>query len=131
MDNPHTYRTPWYTQTDFNITPQYKIGETKAISFNANFQNIFNQHSVTAFNEQVDTGYGFQFGTPQGSGCGGTCYILNGVDFYAAAMSPYSVSGVLNTNNSQNGPITTNSQYGKPMYWQLSRNIRLGAKFTF
>jgi hypothetical protein len=38
---------------------------------------------------------------------------------------------VLNTDNSQGGPITINSQYGKPMYYQLARSIRLAAKFTF
>ena len=33
--------------------------------------------------------------------------------------------------NTTCGPITVNSQYGKPYLFQLSRNIRLGLKFTF
>jgi hypothetical protein len=33
--------------------------------------------------------------------------------------------------SSTGGPLTLSSQYGNPMYYQLSRNIRLGIKFTF
>jgi hypothetical protein len=76
-------------------------------------------------NEQIDTGYGYQFAMPGGQ------YVENGVPFYAAATHPYSISDVLNSSNSQGGPLTINSQYGKPMYFQAARTIRLGAKFVF
>jgi len=46
-------------------------------------------------------------------------------------MHPYSLKDVLSSNNSQGGPITVNSQYGKPLYYQAARTIRIGAKFTF
>ena len=29
------------------------------------------------------------------------------------------------------GPMTLNSLYNKPLYYQLSRNIRMAVKFTF
>jgi hypothetical protein len=32
---------------------------------------------------------------------------------------------------SNGGPITVNSQNGKPYLYQLTRNIRLGLHFTF
>jgi hypothetical protein len=125
LGTPRTYRNPWYTQTDFNFNQSYKISEVKALSFQATFSNIFNQHVVTAVNEQIDTGYGYQFAMPGGQ------YVENGVPFYAAATHPYSISDVLNSSNSQGGPLTINSQYGKPMYFQAARTIRLGAKFVF
>jgi hypothetical protein len=120
-----TYRNPMYVQSDFNLEQGYKISESKSLKFSATFTNLFNQHAVTAVNEQIDTGYGYQFAMPGGQ------YLLNGLDFYSAAMSKYSVADVLSSSNSQGGPITVNSQYGKPMCYQLARTIRLGFKLTF
>ena len=127
VGNPYTSRNPWYNQTDFNFVQSYKLKESQSVSFTATFSNLLNEHAVTAVNEQIDSSYngGVQYATPGGQSIGA------GIPFYAAAMSPYSVSSVLNSNNSQSGPITINSQYGKPLYYQLPRTIRLGAKFTF
>jgi hypothetical protein len=125
VGTPHVYRTPWYVQSDLNLSQAYRISESKTIDFTATFNNVLNQHSVTAINEQIDTGYTPQFGTP-----GGFAF-YQGTSFYAAAENPYSVSQLLNSNNSVGGPETINSQYGKPLYYQLSRTIRLGAKFSF
>jgi hypothetical protein len=124
VGSPRTFRTPWYMQSDFNLQQNYKLSETKAISFSATFQNLFNQHSVTAYNAQVDSGAAQQFLVP-----GGT-FIANGVDFYAAAMAPFNLSQNLN-NSSTGGPLALSSQYGQPLYYQNSRTIRLQLKFTF
>lgn len=128
--NPRTYRTPWYTQSDLNFTQSYKLNETKAVSFSATLANVLNQRSVTAYNEAIDTNIANEYAAPGGFSIGG------GVPFYAAAMHPYSLSGVLNAQNSQSlsggtFPITLNSNYGKPLFYQLPRTIRLGMKFTF
>jgi hypothetical protein len=141
VGNPRTFRTPWYIDSDLNLVQNYKIDETKAVSFSATFTNLLNQRSVTAYNEQIDTGYNYQAITPVGNGCGTAlfgvsgpfpCITEAGPSFYAAAMSPYSISGTLNTGGFfTNGPVTINSQYGKPLYYQLARTIRLGIKFTF
>jgi hypothetical protein len=136
VGNPRTYRTPWYTQTDLNLQQSYKVGESKVISFSATFTNLLNQRSVTAYQGELDTGYGFQAITPPpvvgGSCANGNCFIADGPAFYAAAESPYSLSGNLNSGSLfTGGPITINSQYGKPLFYQLSRTIRLGLKFTF
>ena len=129
VGTPRTYRNPWYNQTDFNFQQSYKVSESKSVSFSATFTNILNEHSVTAVNEQIDSNYtGTQYATPGGLG------LASGVPFYAAAMSPYNVSDALNGRNnlnSQGGPITISSEYGKPLYYQLPRTIRLQARFTF
>ncbi len=136
VGNPYTYRTPWYIQTDFNFTQNYKISETKSVSFSAVAANLFNQRSVTAYNEQIDTGYAYQGLSPQGPGCFsvavGPCYPPNGVPFYAAAESPYNVTALLNNGSLFTpGAITVNSQYGKPLYYQLARTMRLQIHFNF
>jgi hypothetical protein len=48
-------------------------------------------------------------------------------------MRPYSLAGNLNSGSlfTGGGPITINSQYGQPLYYQQPRTIRLGVKFTF
>ena len=125
VGTPRTYRNPWYIQSDFNFVQTYKVAESKALSFTATFTNLLNQHVVTAVNEEVVTGYGFQYPKPGGQ------FIGDGIAYYAAAEAPYSFSQVLNSSNSLGGPLTINSQYGKPLYYQQPRTIRLGAKFTF
>lgn len=134
ISNPYTKRTPWYTQTDFNLQQSYKVTESKSINFTATFTNLLNQHSVVSNGQQIDSGYSPNFLTPGGN------FIGNGPSFYAAAMHPYNLQQNLNNSSFGSiiagtpvptGPITTNSQYGKPYLYQLSRNIRLAVKFTF
>jgi hypothetical protein len=124
VGNPYVHRTPWYIQSDFNLQQNYKIGETKIVSFSATFTNLFNQHVVTAYDGQIDTGAAQEYLTPGGLNIG------SGIPFYAAAEHPYSLAGALN-NSSTGAPIQVSSQYGQPLYYQLSRNIRLGVKFSF
>jgi hypothetical protein len=136
-----TYRTPWYIQSDFNFVQNYKISETKAVSFSATFANLLNQHSVTAYQGELNTTYAYQGITPPavaGSSCAGTpgglgCYVVDGPAFYAAAENPWSLSGNLNGGSLLTGgaPVTIGSQYGKPLFYQLPRTIRFGVKFTF
>jgi hypothetical protein len=129
VGNTRTYRNPWYNQTDFNLLQSYKITESKSVSFGVTFANILNEHSVVAVNEQVDSGYtGSQYIAP------GSQVLQNGPAFYAAAMTPYNLTDALNgrgNQNSQGGPLTISSEYGKPLYFQAPRTIRLQAKFSF
>ncbi len=147
VGNPRTYRTPWYTQTDFNFQQAFKVSEAKVLSFSATFTNLLNQHTVTAYQGELDSTYTNAGITPTGTGCGVLIGVsgpfqcippLGGQAFYAAVESPYNVSALLNGNVAGGGnfftgtsPITINSQYGHPLFYQLSRNIRLGVKFTF
>ena len=137
VGNPYTYRNPWYIQSDFNVTQAFKIGESKEINIQGTFTNMFNQHVVTAVNEQVDTPYGGnQYITPNGLAAN------QGTAFYAAAESAYPIQTSLNgapvngqpsnsTTSGGAGPITLSSEYGKPLFYQLPRNIRLAVHFTF
>jgi hypothetical protein len=55
VSNPRTQRTPWYNQTDFNVQQDFKIGESKALSFQGTLTNLLNERSVTAVGEQIDS----------------------------------------------------------------------------
>ncbi len=138
VGNPRLYRLPWYIQSDVNIDQTFKIGEGKELTLAGTFTNALNQHAVVDVFEQIDTGYSGlnQYGAP------GYNPIFNGAAFYAAAEHPYSLSTVLNQQNSLNpgtqggtptasSPITVNSQYGQPQIWQAPRALRLALKFTF
>ena len=141
---PYVKRTPAYFDTDFNLKQSFKISERQALSFDATFANILNQHAVTALNEQIDSNYTVNFATPQSAGCGAvnagygiasnSCWLPDGASFYAGAMTPYNYVAAMNASDlgsTGGGPITMNSQYAKPYLYQLSRNIRLGLHYTF
>ena len=142
---PYTKRTPEYLDTDFNFKQTFKVSERQAVSFDATFANLLNQHSVTALNEQVDSNYAVNFISPQSAGCGAfnaanyalpsnSCFLPDGPAFYAGAMSKYDYVAANNTSplgSSAGGPVTVNSEYGHPYLYQLSRNIRLGLHYTF
>jgi hypothetical protein len=133
VGTPYTYRNPWYIQTDFNLEEQVKIGESKTVTFSASSTNLLNEHAVTAVYSQIDSSYnGNQYIEPQGY------QTYQGIPFYAAAMTPFNVQNSLNgvsinggPSNSAGGPETINSQYGKPLYHQIPRNLRFQLTFSF
>jgi hypothetical protein len=126
---PYVNRTPWYLDTDFNFKQSVKLGEAKTLAFDATFGNVLNQHRVVSYWQEIDSDYtGNNFIAPQGQA------IFNGLDFYSAAMSKYDYTAAMNNvaqNGTGTGPITVDSQYGKPYEYQQPRNIRLGLHFTF
>ncbi len=143
LSAPRTRRTPWYIQTDFNIEQRFKVTESKTLSFSINATNLFNQRSVTVFNQDITSIDGTarrQYLTPTTtdpvnapcSFAGGTqCFIADGDPFYSSVMHPYDVQGLINNRRGSGLSTAVNSAYGKPYYFQLARGIRLGAKFTF
>jgi hypothetical protein len=137
---PRTRRTPWYTQTDFNITQNFKITESKTLSFSADASNLWNQRSVTVYNQDITSLHGTgrgQYLTPTTSdpsapcSFGTQCFILDSSFFYAAAMRPYDVQAIMNDRRGTGVSTAVNTAYGKPYYFQLARTIRVGAKFSF
>jgi Carboxypeptidase regulatory-like domain len=157
VGTPYTKRTPWYDQTDFNFQQNYKIGESKALSFSATFTNLLNQRSVTQVEGNISSGFSANYIAPGGSFLvsptvglvGGTSA---GTPFYAAVFHPYDFAALMNaapTNSNCTppngtattpntialpntcGPLTVNSGYGLPNRYQASRTIRLGVRFTF
>ena len=144
---PYTKRTPWYTQSDFNIKQSYKVAESKELSFDATFTNLLNQRAVVSTDQEIDSGFAANFIAPTSSACladnmannvnSSSCLLGDGVDAYAAYMHPYNYTALMNASPPNSGglggggPITVSSQYGKPYLFQTSRNIRLALHFTF
>jgi hypothetical protein len=138
VGSPRTQRTPWYTQSDFSVQQNVKIGESKILSFTANFTNLLNQHAVTAYNADITSlavsNQYIALTTPAGPGScsfNSQCYIGDGNIFYAAAERAYSVQDQLNNFKDRGISAALNSAYKTPVYYQLSRGIRIGVKFTF
>ena len=52
LGTPYARRTPWYTQSDLNLSHSIKVNknnERQVLNLNANFTNLLNQHAVTAY----------------------------------------------------------------------------------
>jgi hypothetical protein len=142
---PRTRRTPWYIQTDFSLTQNFKVTESKTLSFTFNTANLFNQRSVTVFNTDLtsldNTAAAQYLVTPttnsgaapciRGPVSDNQCYIGDGSWFYASVMRPYNVQAMFNDRRGTGVSSALNSAYGKPYYFQLARTIRLGLKFSF
>jgi hypothetical protein len=129
VSNAFTYRNPWYKQSDLNVTESYKVTESKTVSFVATFTNVLNEHAVTAVNSQINSGVTGSWLNPQG------LFLADGLAFYGAATQPYNLQTQLNSSTisdfADTYTTTINSQYGKPLYYQLPRTLRLQATFTF
>jgi hypothetical protein len=120
FSNAYTRRTPWFMQSDFNFTQNYKLTESKVISFSAIIPNALNQRSVTAYNEAIDSQQFQSFLQP-----GGFPFYYGGVA-YSAYEHPYDWKSLANSQD-----IIPNSKYGTPYLYQYPRNIRLRVGFTF
>jgi len=130
VGSPYTNRNPLFVQSDFNFTQAFHISEAKDLSFQATFTNVFNEHAVTAVNEQVDSNSSY-LNQDQFTAVGGY-NVTQGVPFYAAAEHAWNVQNALNTGDLlTGGPQTINAAYGKPLYYQLPRTIRLQVHFNF
>jgi hypothetical protein len=121
--NPYTRRTPWYTQTDLNVGHALKVNknnERQVLSFQATLTNLLNQHSVVSYWQGFNSNYFTSQFFPSGQN------VFGGSAFYQAAETGYDPTAAAN-----NSGLIKNNNYGNPNIWQLSRNIRLGVKFTF
>jgi len=67
VGSPYTKRTPWYTQSDFNIQQNYKVTERNDLSFSVTFANLLNQRAVTSYGQQIDPNDSQSFLSPGGS----------------------------------------------------------------
>jgi hypothetical protein len=136
IGSPHVNRTPWFTNTDFNFTQNYKVSEVKVLSFSAIFTNLLNQRAVTAYNADITslavTNQYIALNTTDPTCAFVTqCRIVDGNTFYAGAERPYNPQDQLNNFKARGISGALNSAYKTPMYYQLARTIRLGVKFTF
>ena len=130
VDGVTTKRTPMFTQTNFNLVQNFhvsKSNERLVLSFESNVINLFNQHSVVSYadqmsanNEVVDP----QLNTPAGS--------QSGIDYPTLTHYGYDYAAVFNGPNGANlGPGVSSASYGKANLWQNGRTMRFAVKFTF
>ena len=144
VGNPIQRRTPWFIQSDLQLTQGYKINESKSLSFSVTVPNALNQRSTVAYWSNIDSDYYPQFLAPPSAACGaalavpqpsaGCTQAGNGYQFYSAAMSPYNYKAMFNSAGGvtgTSGAMTVNSLYGQPLYHQLARNLFMAVKFTF
>ena len=136
IGSPHSLRTPWYTQTDLNLSHAIKVNhnnEHQVLTFNATLTNLLNQHAVTSYFEGFDSNW-FQTALFPYQG-------FTGAAFYQTIEEGYNPQAEVNAQAAgtcvycqifgQPLPLVKDSQYGQPNLWQLSRNIRVGVQFTF
>jgi hypothetical protein len=135
VGTPYARRTPWFIQSDFQITQTYRIDEKKSLSVSVTVPNLLNQHAITAYWESIDSDYYPQFLAPTSAACGGPCtQANNGYQFYTAVMSPYNYKTLFNSAQGvtgSSGAMTINSLYGQPLYRQEGRTLYMAVKFTF
>jgi hypothetical protein len=131
LGNPFVRRTPWYTQTDFNFQHALKVNknnEHQVLSFLATITNLLNQHSAVSYWEGFNSNNFATSISPTGpcgtNGASAPCSVFNGAAFYQAAETGYNPQSLASS-------LILNSRYNQANVWQISRNIRLGAQFTF
>jgi Carboxypeptidase regulatory-like domain len=128
VGTPYARRTPWFTQSDLQLSQNFRVGEAKSLGFQITVPNALNQRAVVAYWSNIDSDFYPQYGRPGGHS------IAAGVPFYLAAESPYNVGQLLNSIGGVHGTtrtVTVDSLYGQPLYYQLSRNIYMTVKFVF
>jgi hypothetical protein len=132
IGNPYLRRTPWYYQTDFNLSHEIKVNknnEHQVLAFSANITNLLNEKAITdyygGFNSIYYDNTPLQ---PHGINFGG------GANLYNALETGYNAQQWINGGAGTYGTasaVTPSTWYGKPYRYQYGRSMRFGAKFTF
>jgi hypothetical protein len=130
VDGVTTKRTPVFSQTNFNFVQNFhvsKSNERLVLGFEANVINLFNQHAVVSYadqmsanNEVVDP----QTHTPASS--------QSGIDYPSLTHYGYDYASVFNGPNGANGgPGVSSASYAKANLFQTGRTMRFAVKFNF
>ena len=130
LGNIFAKRTPWYTQTDLNLSHAFKVNknnEAQQLTFSATALNVLNQRAVVAYWQGLNSDYNpsslFMF-QPFIPGIGGAA-------FYQQVETGYNPQSVITTGQPLGIPVPLNAQFGQPNQWQIARSFRLSAKFTW
>lgn len=120
VDGVRERRTPMFSQTDLNFIHELKLSkanEALRMSFQANITNLFNQHAVLTYNQNMlRTG---RVSIVDGSGS---------VD-YLTSMTGYDYLTLANAGGTDG--LIKSSLYGTPALWQDGRSVRFMIKFAF
>ncbi len=127
---PHFRRTPWFTQTDFNIEHSFKVKESQALHLVVNFANLLNQHSVVQYYQGMNS---INFETPLAPGLvnGQPVSLFAGAGAYQVLESGYNPQQWINGNGGLVPRMIKSSWYGMPQQYQLLRRIRFEVTYTF
>jgi hypothetical protein len=123
LGTPSARRTPWYTQSDLNISHAIKVNknnEAQVLTFNATLANVLNQHAVVAYWGSLNSTHYPTDINPNGFN------LFQGAAFYQAAETGYNPATDINASG-----VVLSSLYGQPNLWQTGRRIRVGVAFTF
>jgi hypothetical protein len=128
-------RTPPYFQTDTLVSHEIRTGERARLIFDLNVLNLFNQRAAVGY---------YQFAIPsllinpaRASRLPGDLNVdfgkvMNGYNYVDALNSTGAFAGNLpGTNTRIQTPLTVASRYGMPQLFQIARNLRFSARFTF
>jgi hypothetical protein len=150
---PYARRTPWYTQTDFNLGHEFQVGEGKTLKFEGSVFNLWNQHAVLQYYEGInaqDVGVplapGFvtqncpsiTAGGPAALSC--PVSLSSGASLYNTLEHPYNPQAWVNGVSCGPGSgttcisvprVTKSSWYGEPNQYQLTRNMLLTVTYQF
>jgi hypothetical protein len=127
IGTPYDRRTPWFTQSDFNIGHRIKVGEGKSIDFEASAFNVLNQRAVTAYYGGMNS---VNFETPlvPGLTAGAPVSIFSGAGAYQVLESGYNPQTWVNGNGGLVPSVTKHSGYGQPTLFQNARSIRFALR---
>ena len=120
-------RTPVFSQSDFSMVHEMHVSknnENLKLGFEANFTNLFNQHSPTFINSAIQKNGIHPYDTPANLASKTVNYgfLLSGSYDYVAEMNGAGLDGRHDLIN----PL-----YGLPYGWQNPRTMRFKVKFVF
>ena len=118
LGSPSARRTPWYTQTDLQVSHAVKFKESLQLKFSATALNLLNQRAIVNYYQGFNSIAAVSAALP-GS-------IFGGAPSYQVVEGGYNPTAAINGVG-----FVKSSQYGLPNQWQLSRSLRLGVEFTF
>ena len=130
---PFDRRTPWFTQTDFNLSHSIKVNknnEAQVLRFEGTVSNLFNQHAVVAYYQGFNSLY-FQTPLTPGLVGGAPVNLSSGAALYRVLEGGYNPQQWVNGNGGLVGRVIQSSNYGLPQQFQLLRNMRMTVSFTF
>ena len=130
LGTPYSRRTPWFTQSDFSVAHKIKVGEHKAIAFEASAHNVLNQRAVTAFYEGMNS-QNFASALAPGLVNGTPVSLASGAALYQILEGGYNPQQWINGNGGAVSRVVKSSWYGQPFLFQLGRSIRFTLRYTF
>jgi hypothetical protein len=127
LGTPYARRTPWFLQSDLNLSHEVKMGEHKTLKLVFVASNAFNQHSVTAYWEGIDSNNAATPLDPINPTTGVGVTLADGASAYQTLENKYNPTAVINGANQ----VMKSSQYGQPDLYQTPRSTRFEVHFAF